>query len=47
MTSNTDSIWAARIAKAILLIRVLVGWVSFPKAFRNFCFPIPWELGVS
>jgi hypothetical protein len=47
MAFTSDIGWAKRTAEAILLIRILVGWVSFRKAFRNFCFPIPWESGVS
>ncbi len=44
MITNPDAAWANRAAKAILLIRILVGWSSFPKAFRNFFSPIHWEL---
>jgi len=46
MTSNTDVIWANRAAKAILLIRILVGWVFLSEAFRNFLFQNPWESAV-
>jgi putative oxidoreductase len=39
MTSNTDVIWANRAAKAILLIRVLVGWVFLSEGIQKFLFP--------
>ena len=31
MAANYDSVWAERAAKAILLVRILVGWVSFRR----------------
>lgn len=33
-------------AKAIVLIRILGGWVFLQKVFRNFCFPIRLASGV-
>jgi hypothetical protein len=39
MTSNTDVIWANRAAKALLLIRILVGWVFLSEGIQKFLFP--------
>src|SRR6266446_7293607 len=39
MTSNTDVIWANRAAKAVLLIRILVGWVFLSEGLQKFLFP--------
>jgi putative oxidoreductase len=39
MTSNMDVIWANRTAKAILLIRILVGWVFLSEGIQKFLFP--------
>ena len=39
MTSNTDVIWANRVAKAVLLIRILVGWVFLSEGIQKFLFP--------
>ncbi len=39
MTSNTDVIWANRATKAILLIRILVGWVFLSEGIQKFVFP--------
>lgn len=39
MAVNTDAVWAARTAKAILLIRVLVGWVFLSEGIQKFLFP--------
>ena len=39
MTSNTDAIWANRATKAILLIRILVGWVFLSEGIQKFLFP--------
>ena len=36
--------WAARTAKAILLIRILVGWVFMSEGIQKFLFPV--QLGV-
>jgi putative oxidoreductase len=39
MTSNTDISWARSTSKAILLIRVLVGWVFLSEGIQKFLFP--------
>ncbi len=39
MASNTDIIWVNRAAKAILLIRILVGWVFLSEGIQKFLFP--------
>ena len=39
MALNTDVIWANRAAKAILLIRVLVGWIFLSEGIQKFLFP--------
>ena len=39
MTSNTDVIWTSRAAKAVLLIRILVGWVFLSEGIQKFVFP--------
>ena len=39
MTSNPGTIWANRAAKAILLIRILVGWVFLSEGIQKFLFP--------
>src|SRR6267154_2582075 len=39
MAVNFDSTWAGRTAKAILLIRVLVGWVFLSEGIQKFLFP--------
>ena len=36
---NTDATWANRTAKAILLIRILVGWVFLSEGIQKFLFP--------
>src|SRR5713226_7810712 len=38
MALNTDVIWANRVAKAILLIRVLAGWVFLSEGIQKFLF---------
>jgi hypothetical protein len=47
MTSNTDVIWANRTAKAILLIRILVGWVFLSEGIQKFLFPESLGVGPS
>lgn len=59
MALNTDVTWADRVAKAILLIRVLVGWVFLSEGIQKFLFPdslgmgrfvkigIPWPQGMA
>jgi uncharacterized membrane protein YphA (DoxX/SURF4 family) len=39
MTLNTDVIWTSRAAKAVLLIRILVGWVFLSEGIQKFVFP--------
>jgi putative oxidoreductase len=36
---EADPMWAQRISKAILLIRVLVGWVFLTEGIQKFLFP--------
>lgn len=37
--SNIDSSWAERATKAVLLVRVLVGWVFVSEGVQKFLFP--------
>lgn len=39
MSTNTDATWAGRTARAILLIRILVGWVFLSEGIQKFLFP--------
>jgi putative oxidoreductase len=39
MTSNNDEIWVDRAKKAVLLIRILVGWVFLSEGIQKFLFP--------
>src|SRR3984893_15052864 len=39
MALNSDISWAHRTAKALLLIRVLVGWVFLSEGVQKFLFP--------
>jgi putative oxidoreductase len=39
MPVNADASWADRAAKAVLLIRVLVGWVFLSEGIQKFLFP--------
>src|SRR6266446_6487926 len=39
MTSKKDAVWVNRAAKAILLIRILVGWVFLSEGIQKFLFP--------
>jgi putative oxidoreductase len=39
MSLNTHATWADRTAKAILLIRILVGWVFLSEGIQKFLFP--------
>jgi uncharacterized membrane protein YphA (DoxX/SURF4 family) len=39
MPVNADATWAKRTAKAILLIRILVGWVFLSEGIQKFLFP--------
>ena len=44
MTLTNNAEWAARTAKALLLIRILVGWVFVSEGIQKFLFPA--QLGV-
>jgi putative oxidoreductase len=39
MTSDADAIWMNHAKKAILLIRILVGWVFLSEGIQKFLFP--------
>src|SRR6266568_2092887 len=39
MSFNSDVSWANRAAKAVLLIRILVGWVFLSEGIQKFLFP--------
>jgi len=39
MSLNIDKTWADRTSKAVLLIRVLVGWVFLSEGIQKFLFP--------
>jgi putative oxidoreductase len=39
MALNIDVTWAKRVAKAILLIRLLIGWVFLSEGIQKFLFP--------
>ena len=39
MPVNADATWAKRTAKAISLIRILVGWVFLSEGIQKFLFP--------
>jgi len=39
MIPNSDASWAARTSKAVLLIRILVGWVFLSEGIQKFLFP--------
>jgi putative oxidoreductase len=39
MSLNTDATWADRTVKAVLLIRILVGWVFLSEGIQKFLFP--------
>jgi putative oxidoreductase len=39
MTPNAGELWANRASKAILLIRILVGWVFLSEGIQKFLFP--------
>ena len=45
MTSNTDAIWMNRAKKAILLVRILVGWVFLSEGIQKFLFPEALGIG--
>jgi putative oxidoreductase len=39
MPAKTETIWADRAARAVLLIRILVGWVFLSEGIQKFLFP--------
>jgi putative oxidoreductase len=39
MSVKTETIWADRVAKAVLLIGILVGWVFLSEGIQKFLFP--------
>ena len=39
LTTDSLSAWAERAAKAVVLVRVLVGWVFFSEGIQKFLFP--------
>ena len=44
MTLTNNAEWASRTTKALLLIRILVGWVFVSEGIQKFLFPV--QLGV-
>jgi putative oxidoreductase len=44
MSDITNPNWAARVSKALLLVRILVGWVFVSEGIQKFLFPA--QLGV-
>jgi uncharacterized membrane protein YphA (DoxX/SURF4 family) len=42
MALNIEVTWAKRVAKAILLIRLLICWVFLSEGIQKFLFPVPW-----
>jgi uncharacterized membrane protein YphA (DoxX/SURF4 family) len=45
MVADNDSVWASRTAKAVLLIRILVGWVFLSEGIQKFLFPAALGVG--
>ena len=45
MPVNADASWADRATKAVLLIRVLVGWVFLSEGIQKFLFPDSLGIG--
>jgi len=45
MNLNADPAWASRVSGAILLIRVLVGWVFLSEGIQKFLFPASLGVG--
>ena len=39
MALNTNEAWSSRGAKAMVLIRILVGWVFLSEGIQKFLFP--------
>jgi len=44
MRSTDNPLWTARVARALLLVRILVGWVFVSEGLQKFLFPA--QLGV-
>jgi uncharacterized membrane protein YphA (DoxX/SURF4 family) len=44
MLPLTDEGWTARARKAVLLVRILVGWVFLSEGLQKFSSRMPWEL---
>jgi len=44
MRSSDNPLWAARVARSLILIRILVGWVFISEGIQKFLFPT--QLGV-
>jgi uncharacterized membrane protein YphA (DoxX/SURF4 family) len=47
MTVSRNATWADRAAKAISLIRILVGWVFLSEGIQKFCSLTPSESDAS
>jgi len=45
MPTTTNTTWAERTAKAIVLIRILVGWVFLSEGIQKFLFPASLGVG--
>jgi uncharacterized membrane protein YphA (DoxX/SURF4 family) len=45
MAFTSDTTWAARSAKAVLLIRILVGWGFLFEGIQKFLFPDSLGIG--
>ena len=45
MAFTSDTTWAARSAKVVLLIRILVGWVFLSEGIQKFLFPDSLGIG--
>jgi putative oxidoreductase len=39
VTNNPSSVWSERTGKAVVLIRILVGWVFLSEGIQKFLFP--------
>lgn len=44
MRSSDNPLWSARVSKALILVRILVGWVFVSEGVQKFLFPA--QLGV-
>ncbi|MGA9709741.1 MAG: DoxX family protein, partial [Candidatus Sulfotelmatobacter sp.] len=45
MPIKADSLWESRASKAVMLIRVLVGWVFLSEGIQKFLFPDSLGIG--